>query len=383
MEESFFYRIYVSPDGGLLYDLSSDLSEFVWEQRTNEPDVLTISVPDPFKVMGHALKEGMLIALELGTDQEHPLVFRGIIYTVESSFPGAGTPVVTLKAYDSLKELGMHAHSPPAWDDKPLSDVIKGIVQVPNYKFQQVTVALSADVKVMEVQIDKTDLQQLHDICDEFGCVFFVEPQLSGKDNFIFTDYVTLMQHMPPGIVLSHGRTGMVTGLTEFHGTVDADHFQVPYQLAGTDRRTGKPLAVVVRRPAPMGVFDDPFRDENLAAIEDSVKRGKIEALIGAVPAAAEKVKQLRLGGAEAEAVVGEYVMTTPEELTLNASNWLSVNANGMTGTGKTGGTPTLRTHMTVQLDDVGGRFSGTWFLTEVRHVVGRDGYHTEFSCKR
>ena len=86
-------------------------------------------------------------------------------------------------------------------------------------------------------------------------------------------------------------------------------------------------------------------------------------------------------GGAQDEFI---YVdLKTKEELEMLAKNWSSVSALGMTGEGACAGLPGLRARMMITLNDVGGRLSGKWYVSQVTHTIGADGYTTRFQCKR
>jgi len=36
-----------------------------------------------------------------------------------------------------------------------------------------------------------------------------------------------------------------------------------------------------------------------------------------------------------------------------------------------------------VGIQDVGGRFSRNWFLTQVQHTLNSEGFNTSFECRR
>jgi phage protein D len=54
-----------------------------------------------------------------------------------------------------------------------------------------------------------------------------------------------------------------------------------------------------------------------------------------------------------------------------------------MRANGAAEGTKDMFARSIVSIEDVGGRFSGTWYLSQVRHVLDRGGYRTEFECRR
>lgn len=54
------------------------------------------------------------------------------------------------------------------------------------------------------------------------------------------------------------------------------------------------------------------------------------------------------------------------------------VNAHG-----KTVGLPALRAGTLVNIQGIGVRLSGTYFVTKTTHTLGENGYVTEFDCRR
>ncbi|ESW93815.1 hypothetical protein X770_00900 [Mesorhizobium sp. LSJC269B00] len=56
---------------------------------------------------------------------------------------------------------------------------------------------------------------------------------------------------------------------------------------------------------------------------------------------------------------------------------------NTMTATGRTIGLPELRSGCVLQIEGVGERFRGRWFVTSSDHTIGAGGYTTSFACRR
>ena len=54
-----------------------------------------------------------------------------------------------------------------------------------------------------------------------------------------------------------------------------------------------------------------------------------------------------------------------------------------LTGHGKVIGLPDLRPGTNVEIGGVGRRFSGTYFVTKVMHVLNQQGFLTEFDVSR
>jgi phage protein D len=54
-----------------------------------------------------------------------------------------------------------------------------------------------------------------------------------------------------------------------------------------------------------------------------------------------------------------------------------------VTGSGSTIGLPDLRAGHVIELDGLGPRFSGLYYVTQATHSIGNGGYLTTFSVKR
>ena len=65
------------------------------------------------------------------------------------------------------------------------------------------------------------------------------------------------------------------------------------------------------------------------------------------------------------------------------AENQFSTSIQGMRGSGATLGNQRLRAQSNARIEDVGGRFSGTWYLSQVRHTIDQQGYQTQIQCQR
>jgi len=73
-----FYQVVVTA-GMVSHDLSSAISSLVLEEHHRLPATLSLELADPFKIYGHALREGMDVELDLGTIDDHSTMFVGRI----------------------------------------------------------------------------------------------------------------------------------------------------------------------------------------------------------------------------------------------------------------------------------------------------------------
>ena len=74
---------------------------------------------------------------------------------------------------------------------------------------------------------------------------------------------------------------------------------------------------------------------------------------------------------------------TSEDEQNAIAQNQFSTSIRGMRATGSTVGIRQLFAQTNIFIGDVGGRFSGKWFLSSVRHILDGQGYRSEFECRR
>lgn len=382
MRDSLFYRIQLAAGahGQAIYDLSSDVESFTWEQDDTKPDRLTLVVPDSHKVLSHVLVEGMRIEFAFGTEREHPTVFRGRIYGVDVDCKPGAPQRLTVRAEDRLAELGLKYTRKRSWGEQPLSAVVTQLLEP--YKFSKLpSIDAGGNPLIKETQIDENDLEFLTRLCEYFGCVAYIE-QLPDSEVFRLVGR-SILAARDPVLYLSHGRSGVSNSLSEFNGTCDPRRASVGYVFGGFDRNTGKALELLRVRPEWRGATDDPFLKENLAAIADPGRRKQLEAMIRATPIAGGELVMLREGEMPEQVDPHISKRTTAEELALRRDNWRSVHALGMGASGSCAGTPKLRARTIINIDDVGGRLSGHWYVTEVRHTVDHHGYSTDFSCKR
>jgi phage protein D len=378
MPGDLFYRVKVSA-AGADYDLSADLTSLSIEEDEARPALLTVNLADPYKVFGHALQEGMDVEVELGWVDDHSLVFRGRIYLVDADFPSAGVPRLTLRAHDNSMRLGLRRRTRP-WTDTTLSGIVGSIAD--EHGFDSSGVHLVGDPTYAGNGIrqqNETDLAFVHRLADMYGAETYVAAR-DGLDEFVFVAQREVMTS-DPEVTLYHGRCGIPNHLLSFQASADVAEIQLPRVFAGVDFDLGDALDAVKAFVDEVGTQDDPFFDENMTAFRarEPERAARLEELLGAAPAARSEVIE-DLGEVD---LVEAPTFVTAEDLRTLRQNQFSTSIHGMRGSGATDGNKDLRAQTNVALADVGGRFSGTWFLTQVRHMLDSAGYRTDFECRR
>lgn len=85
----------------------------------------------------------------------------------------------------------------------------------------------------------------------------------------------------------------------------------------------------------------------------------------------------------EREEVITDHPVRTTQEAQQLARETLTRVVNDMvTATASTVGLPDLRAGAVVEIEGVGERFSGRYFVTSTTHTIGDGGYTTEFECR-
>ena len=377
MPGDLYYGVQVNAPGAS-YDLSDDLSSLVVDQCEGRPDALTVEIADPYKVLGHALQEGMEVVVDLGTDDDHAVVFRGRIYRVDGAFPTSQTPTLRLQAYDRSMRMGLKRRNRP-FTGMTLSRIVQ---EVAGPYFRTVDVQVQGDPPFPGNGIrqhEETDLRFLRRLARAFGCLLYVAPGAT-DDTLRFVGQSYAMSQLP-AVTVYHGRSDVSDRLLSFQSSVDAADIELPRVLSGVDYHTGQPIEREVTQVARAARSDDPFFSENLSdfASRSPDRAQQIRGLVTRA-AAARAALRAELGASVREATP---TFTTEDQQRAVAQNQFSTSVLGMRASGSTVGIRRITAQTSIAVGDVGGRFSGTWFLSQVRHILDEQGYRTEFECRR
>jgi phage protein D len=83
------------------------------------------------------------------------------------------------------------------------------------------------------------------------------------------------------------------------------------------------------------------------------------------------------------EIIADQPVQTEDEAKRLAVATLENIAKDMVKGNGSTVGLPDLRAGGVVQLEDMGRRFSGRYFIVSTTHAIGDGGYTTQFECRR
>ena len=379
MADDLFYHVQIKA-GSASYDMSRDITSLSIEETSTEADMLTINLSDPYKVLSHAFQEGMEVEVDLGTVSDHSILFRGEVYAVNGDFPLTGVPTLVLRVHDNRMRMGLQNRS-KTWRNIRLTELVKEIVQSSPYKFKSYEIEVSPDPLLDERGIrqqNQSDLKFLLELAQKHTCEMFVEAEDAG-DKLVFKSESKIMEPQPK-VTLYYGRCGVPNRLLTFQASGEVRNIRLPRVFSAMSDRLGQAHSASEMPPKSPETKDWYF-DENLSALadRDADKADQLKALITAAPKIQEQLRT-ELGSVE---WVNILTLASPEALTDYAKNQYNTSPLGMRASGSIPGNHRIHAQSSIGIEDVGGRFSGKWFLSQVRHVLDRQGYRTEFQCQR
>lgn len=373
------YHRLLANAGSATLDLSRELTSLSLEVELGRPSELSVRLPDPYRVLGHALQEGVELELELGTLDDHPLVFRGTVYATSASLPEGSTPSLRLVAYDALMRLGIRRRS-RAWTGRTLGAIAKEIAG--EHGLQGVDLQLETDPTWSGDgvrQRDETDLALLLRLASDNGAELWVSSDDQG-DTLHIASRAALWQ-ADPALTMVYGRLGAKTPLGSFEAeswTAGRGRDRI---LAGMLGPSGEAIRATTT-PALEPDTEDPFLVEALARLhlERPKVASPIEQLAAAAPLARAALEG-RLGLADPETLPGLEDSLAPAQA--RAANLSAPRGMGMQASGRASGQTPLTSAQVVRVLGVGGRFSGDWLVTRARRTLEGGNNILEFRCVR
>lgn len=377
--DDLFYSVTISTTG-VSHDLSHDVSTLHIDEQSGKPDQLTITLSDRYKVLGHSIQTGMEIEVDLGTDSDHSVIFTGHIYRIEGDFPNDAVPNIKVIAHDRSKLMGLRARN-RRWTDTSLSGIVSDIGMEYFGPLGVVTDVLGDPEFTGNGirQTEETDLAFLLRLAQIYGCEMYVELQ-NGLELLHFKSQQSIMT-ADPELALYYGRCDVENRLMSFNANSDVGNVQLPRQLGGMDYDLGEAIEMTTTSVDEVGSTVDQFLDENLTALaeEQPLQAANFAPLMAVSSAATDELSQY-MGTMTRESIP---TFTSAADLQAVSQNQFSTRIHGMQGNGTMIGNQRVHAQTNIDIADVGGQFSGIWYLSQVRHIVDNQGYRTEFECQR
>jgi len=293
---------------------------------------------------------GKLLELWLGYHGRDPmrLVITGEITELQPSFPAAGQPLLVVSGQSQLLRW-RGAQESKAYRDKTDSAIAREIAGRLGLRVRTVDSAEQAEETYEYVlQQNEYAIVFLMGRARRLGYDLFIEEDEEGEPRLYFGPSVAVRASV---YRLTYGRS-----LTEFQPSLNTANQVSSVTVRGWDAKNKKPIAHTAKRSE--------IRTQGLGA----------QARGSAVDASFK----------DREEVISDLPVESLEEARTVATETLERIAKELvTGSGSTVGLPDLRAGTVIQLDGLGARFSGRYFVTATTHTIGDSGYTTRFDCRR
>jgi phage protein D len=289
---------------------------------------------------------GKSAELALGYSGSFQTMVRATFTTMEPNFPESGPPVLTVRGSNVLKGLRTKQFT-GAWPNKTPSEIALSFnamrdgskPRLPD-KWQVLAPATGEQVIEYVAQKNQYDVDFLLQLAHGQG--YTLEAREDTKQLYFGPSQTSTSTNY---------QLGWGKGLMSFKPSLATANQWKSVTVRGWDRQTQKPIVVKVGQ-------DDP-----------QVK--KLNANL------------LRLVPDRQEQTVDLPVYTAAEAKQRALAIMLDRSKEIVTAHGKTVGLPKLRAGTLVDIQGVGARLSGTYFVTKTTHTLGESGYVTEFDCRR
>jgi phage protein D len=359
MANYFAPAFWVEVDGSTLAaDVSCNVEEISLVSSPNTLDTCNLTIANAYPEMrwthtpdAKLFREGSAVIAALGYVDELEPLFDGEITKVSPSFPASGVPTLGIECHTRLHWLqrGKNTRTFQQMTDKQM---VEKIAQDNGLEPQAEDPGVSYDYVM---QPNQTDLEFLR----ARAARIHFEVLVQGR-TLIFRK----MQEDDPDmytLVWGHTQQGLsgpnIFPLTEFRPSINARQPAPNIQVRAYDPKTKSAIV------GTAGVGD-----QN-GTMGGTVRAGEVWS------GAFQKDRQF---------VRVSTPVQTQAEADEHAKAIYNNQAIGMiTGSGKTIGLPALRAGKVVMLEGLGPRFSGQYYLDQVTHSLGGDGYTTQFTVKR
>jgi phage protein D len=278
------------------------------------------------------------------------LMVRGQITTLRPAFPASGAPSLAISGLNILHKLRTKQES-HAYEGQTDSQIA-----------QQIGTRLGVDIKPTRASGEKKYDFLFQD--NQYDILFLLE-----RARRIGYELV----------VEEKGQNGQSSPSAMTFGP-STDTRRVTYQLTyGKSLIEFKPELTTANQIGEVTVRGwDPV---NKKKIEYTAKRSEI-AIKGVGSAGNQQAIEQSFN--QRKEIIATKPIESDDEAKTLAIQTLQDNAKEMVkGGGSTVGLPDLRAGCVVQINGLGTRFSGRYFVTATTHAMGDGGYTTQFECRR
>ena len=331
----------------LLEDISADIVSVSFEDHASDVDMATLTVnnKDSKWVDSELFDNGNAIELYLGYGYDLKRVFKGKIVRPELSFPESGVPTLTLRAYD-LSYLMRHSEEKAntTWQNITDSKLARKIASKYGFKGNQMVIDETKTLIPYVAQGNLTDWEFLKERAERIGFELYVE-----MDEFHFHKPKDYIKKIP-------GSFEYRRNLKSFEPRLTTSGQVSKVVVKGWDEKKKAPIVAV----ATSKTSERPVLGKRSASdfVKEDFGEG-VKILFDKMPTTQK----------EAEEIAKAYFRKKEYEL--------------IEATGTCVGDTELRAKSLLEIEGVGRKFSGTYYVTRVTHTLDNGGYLCDFECKR
>jgi phage protein D len=300
---------------------------------------------------------GQQLELRMGYVNNLRLMVQGEITTLEPHFPESGSPTLAIRGLNRLHAFRKKQHT-FGWENKRDSEIALDIAQRPEAT-DRPGLGLGADrIRVADNYLSLEDPETFVFMNNQYDILFLMErarrrnysvyleaSTTPGKDRLYFGPAQSIRNIT---YVLEWGRS-----LIEFQPTLTTHRQVSSVTVRGWDRKSGHAIEGVAS-------LDD--RGVNINRDQTAVAR--------AVQGRQE--------------VVTKHPVHSVREAQLLARSLLQRQQEDMIrATGATVGLPDLRAGGKVNIQGIGPRFNGQYYVIDTTHTISDNGYRTTFTARR
>ncbi|MGD8592776.1 MAG: hypothetical protein PVF82_08085 [Gammaproteobacteria bacterium] len=321
---------------------SADMFSFSIRSRRKEPGRFA-SGTDLLWIDNDDFQEGKNVKIEMGYVGNMRQMIEGKITSVTTNFPQSGMPTVAINGQSNNDRLTRERRREP-FTKSTASDIALEIAD---------QVGLNAEVDTTDIEYsyrgnnDNSLMDILKDIASRIGYEVYVK-----GDTLYFVEPGN-RSNPSPALELEWGRDlQSFKPKLKTHGL----HTEVTVRASQTSQGGGKqPLVGTAKAGDERGKLGDKtasqYIEENLAKSSFLHREHNITSQ--------EEAKEMALAKLEESSM------------------------NYITGSGSCIGTIELEPRIVIKINNVGSRFSGKYYVTQVTHTIDGSGYRSDFEVKR
>jgi phage protein D len=303
------------------------------------------------------------VEVKMGYTSDLRVMLTGNFTTMEPVFPSGGAPTLNVRGLNVLHQL-RRKQFVYAWENKTDSQIARDIARLTDRETGKkrfpMPIEIDPNAQAKEPQIEYVAQNNQYDIdfllgrARQRGYVMFIQekdPKVRGSKRRLY--FGPSQEGQIPGLRDVTFKLEWGKSLIDFKPTLTTANQIRSVTVNGWNRRTGRAISEKV-------TLDD--RDLNR-------NRDLYELLKKCDPR---------------EEVVVEEPVFSPRQARDRAKAILMDRQKEMVkASATTVGLPDLRAGKKVQIEGLGARFSGTYFITETTHTIGNNGYTTKFNARR